>query len=63
MKFQTKVYYSKMELELEKHNRAERVSSGKKLNNALNDKKRLLKICKKQEYTIDEQKNHRRIKI
>ena len=55
MKFQTKVYYSKMELELEKHNRAERVSSGK-LNNALNDKKRLLKICKKQEYTIDEQK-------
>jgi GAF domain-containing protein len=55
MKFQTKVYYTKMELEMEKHNRVERVSSGK-LTNALNDKKRLLKICKKQEYTIDEQK-------
>ena len=54
LKFQAKVFYSKMELESAKHLRQEKVASGK-LTNALNDKNRLLKICKKQEYTIDEQ--------
>ena len=45
LKFQAKVFYSKMELESAKHLRQEKVASGK-LTNALNDKNRLLKICK-----------------